>query len=66
MIYCFYTKTAGDEEHKEPLNLWNSKMKYIYIYIYLYIYIYIYYIYVCVYIYTYRYRYIDRYIDIDR
>ena len=34
--YCIYTKTAGDKEHREPLNLWNSKIEYIYIYIYIY------------------------------
>ena len=31
--YYFDTKTAGAEEHWEPLNLRNSKMKYRYIYI---------------------------------
>ena len=32
-----YKKTAGDKEHREPLNIWYSKMEYIYIYIYIYI-----------------------------
>ena len=37
--YCFYTKTAGNEEWREPLSLWNSNI-YIYIYIYMnYVYI---------------------------